>query len=198
MSIDRRSRMLVLLAVVAGAAMLADSAFGQAAQSESFPDHIIEQYKIYLTDLGQVGAQFALAQTFFLTMITALVALFAFKEKRQAGHYSSPEAILVFFLIAVVCLTSWLTAQEYLILISAKFKVLKEIEAAFPALHPMFTNQTTYYLGGEGWMRGIIRKQSLLELVVGVAAFVLAVAGLIRRRKKVRRRPRSRARPRSA
>ena len=48
--------------------------------TDPVPTHIIEQYKVYVTDLGNVGAQLATTQTFYLTIISALIAVLTFKD----------------------------------------------------------------------------------------------------------------------
>jgi hypothetical protein len=209
MIFTRLKRIFTLLAVVSCAGcFLIETSFGQSARAKPVDDHIVEQYKAYITDLGSVAAQFAIAQSFFLTMVTALIAFFAFREKRPTRHYFAPQSILIFGLIAAICFIWWLTALEYLNLIGAKFAVLKKMEAAFPALHPMFTQQSesylgnrgwNYFFGDEGWLRGIVRKQSLLALLIGGAALAMVVIGLViqfrkrsRKTKDHRRKRRSR------
>src|SRR4051794_4918370 len=61
------------------------------------PDHVVEQYKAYVTDLASVGAQFSTTQTFYLTIISALIAILAVKERLQTvNYYLKPVASLVF------------------------------------------------------------------------------------------------------
>src|SRR5580698_6461623 len=47
---------------------------------------IVEQYKAYVTDLGAVGAQFGSVQTFYLSVVSGLLALLAFKEKGRSAQ----------------------------------------------------------------------------------------------------------------
>jgi hypothetical protein len=154
----------------------------QAPQSgpsptDSVPNHILEQYKAYLTDLGAVGSQFATTQAFYLTIISALIAVLAFKETiRPIQHYFGAVPIVIFIFIALVCATWWLTAQVFSNLIGAKFEVLRAIEQKYPALYPMFTEQTQHYECH--WTYGIIRHQSVLIVVIGLGALAIAAAGI--------------------
>ena len=67
------------------------------------PTHIVEQYKVYATDLGNVRAQSATTQTFYLTIISALIAVLTFKDAiRPIQDYFAAVSIVVFISILLV------------------------------------------------------------------------------------------------
>jgi hypothetical protein len=148
-----------------------------AAPTDSVPNHVIEQYKAYITDLGNVGAQLAMTQTFYLTIISALIAVLAFKDAiRPIQDYFASVSIVVFIFILLVSINWLFTAQQFENLIRAKFDVLRAIELKYPGLYPMFTKQSEYYM--DHWAYGIIRHQSVLIVVIGLGALFITAAGI--------------------
>lgn len=157
--------------------ILAQATSSATAPTDPVPNGIIEQYKAYVADLGNVGAQLATTQTFFLTIVSALIAVLAFKETVRPIHdYFAPVSIVVFIFIALVCVTWLFTAQQFDNLIGAKFEVLRAIERRYHGLYPMFTEQTEHYK--DHWTYGIIRHQSVLILIICLGASVIAAAGI--------------------
>jgi thiosulfate reductase cytochrome b subunit len=155
-----------------------------AASKEKVPGYIIEQYKAYVADLSSVGAQVATTETFFLTMVSALIAVFAFKERpRPTEEYFTLPSIVVFIFVSLVCLTWFLTMEVFSNLLRAKFQVLQAIEHHYPDLYPVFTEQTEHYLRRSPLgiiTSGIIRQLYPLPILLGLGALTMAVAGLIR------------------
>jgi hypothetical protein len=142
--------------------------------SKAVPEHIIEQYKIYVTDLGVIGSQFGTTQTFFLAIVSALIAVFAFKETiRPIREYLSPAYTVIFGLMGIISVTWYLVSEQYRYIIGSKFCVLRDMEKTYPDLYPLFTKQSEQYVSG------IIPTQSMLELFLGVAALLMATFGAI-------------------
>ena len=158
-------------------AQAASNAPPAAAPTDAVPLHITEQYKIYVTDLGNAAAQLGTTQTFYMTIVSALIAVLAFKETiRPFQDYFAPVSIVIFILILLVCVTWLFTAQQFENLIGAKFEVLRALEHRYPGLYPMFSEQTQYYKAH--WTYGIIRHQSLLIIIIGLGALLITAAGI--------------------
>lgn len=160
-----------------------------AAPKETVPKHLVEQYKAYVADLGSVGSQAATTFSFYLTIISGLIAVVALKKaNRPIEEYFATVPIVVFILIALVCWTWWLSAQSFASIFAAKFFVLREMESKIPGLYPMFSVQSDRYNSA----RGILGDQSWLIGAAGLGALSMALAGMgwqIKTRSERRSRP---------
>jgi drug/metabolite transporter (DMT)-like permease len=102
------------------------------AQSEKYRTAILEQYKIYVEMADRVSARRALANTFFLTLNTAVfTAIGVFWNRR-------PEASAWWLLFPLVVLLGQCTAWFWLIrsyrqLNAAKWTVVGALEEQLPA-----------------------------------------------------------------
>jgi hypothetical protein len=91
---------------------------------------VVEQYKAYVVDLGNIGSRYATTQTFYLSVVSGLIAVVAFAGK-DAGAFQKYAGIIAFFVtasIAVICYVWWRALDFYYRLFGAKFAVLKQIE----------------------------------------------------------------------
>jgi hypothetical protein len=164
--------------------MLAEAPHAQAPQ-DKVPNHIVEQYKAYVTDLASVGAQTATTDAFFLTMLSALVGALAFREKsRPVEDYFTAASIVVFAFILMACIVWLFTKVLFDNLLAAKFEVLRSMEKVYPDLYPMFTDQSKLYTDHLSY--GIIRHLSVLPIAFGLGALVMVWIG-IRRQIRERR-----------
>ncbi len=91
----------------------------------------IEQYKAKLTDLGNIGSRQASTTTYYVSIVSALVAVFAFKDRPLADI-----DITVLLTICVAgCLVSclWFFSLTFFrSLFRAKLEVLEEMEETLP------------------------------------------------------------------
>lgn len=155
---------------------------------EKVPNHIVEQYKAYVTDLASVGVQTATTDAFFLTILSALVGVLAFREKsRPAEDYFTAASIVVFAFILMACIVWLLTKAQFNNLLGAKFEVLRSMEKTYPDLYPLFTDQSRLYANHFSY--GIIRHLSVLPIVFGFGALVMMLIGILRqiRERRARR-----------
>ena len=149
------------------------------AKIPAVPSHIIEQYKIYVTDLGTYESQLASMQTVYLTLIGALISVLAFKEAiRPIEDYAHPVSIAVFVFIAAICAVWSATAFLNKDVFSAKFKLLNDMETTIPGLYPMFTNQHRSYVCNAGAINSTSYLHISLVTFIGIAALVFAVIGI--------------------
>lgn len=144
-----------------------------ASPSELVPRHYVEQYKAYAADVGSLGSQAATTHTFYLTIISGLIAVVALKRpNRRTEEYFGAVPILVFIVIALVCGTWWLTAHSFDRIFAAKFFVLRKMESEIPHLYPLFTMQSEQYKSGilihQAWLIGVVGFGSLAIALLGI------------------------------
>jgi hypothetical protein len=102
------------------------------SQNEKYQSAIIEQYKIYVEMADRVSARRALANTFFLTLNTAIFTAIGvlWKDRPQASTW-----LLLFPLVALVgeCLAWYWLLRSYRQLNAAKWTVVGALEERLPA-----------------------------------------------------------------
>jgi hypothetical protein len=93
-------------------------------------DHILEQYKIYQESIESISSRRQTANSFFVTINTALIALVSYLH---LGSKTSTEYYWLVALAGIVISYMWYRLiRSYRDLNSAKFKVLYEIEKSLP------------------------------------------------------------------
>jgi hypothetical protein len=135
------------------------------------PPGVLEQYGLAVEMADRVSARRATANSFFLTVQTALVALFAIDgiERRWIAA------------AGVVLAVGWfLLLRSYRTLSAAKWQVILALEAALP-VQP-FTDEWTLLrrrAGGRAW--AVHREIGFVERIVPLvfaAVFVVALLSL--------------------
>lgn len=96
---------------------------------EKFQDHRFEQYKLYVEMTDRISARRQTANSFFLTLNTALVALVSY-----LGLGTSPKKWYWAVAVAGIVLSyMWYRlVRSYKDLNTAKFKIVHEIESKLP------------------------------------------------------------------
>ncbi len=167
---DRRRSYLLVSALVICFSSLISSAGAQTGDNT-----IVEQYKAYLSDFGNIGTRYAAANTFYITIISGLIAVFSFKEmNRPLRDYVNAASIIMFFFIAVIC---WLwrdTLQFYHDIFNEKFAVIQQMEMRDPRLFPAFVYEQQHYP-----TRGLTQRDSDIALFVGCCAAVAFVVASV-------------------
>lgn len=99
---------------------------------EKFVDHYLEIYKIYLELADKISERRQSANSFFLSINTAIVGLLGYL---QSAH-NSRLSLGFYFLISVggmlICYMWYRLVQSYKQINSAKFKVIHQIEQNLP------------------------------------------------------------------
>lgn len=137
------------------------------------PETLVAQYNAYMADLGNVGSRYSTSQTFYMSVVTGLVAVVTFaKDSQFSGHGNLITAGVLFFL-ALICFAWWKTLSFYHDHFAAKLAVLQKMEdqgslfrifhEEWNILHAKKTNQ-------------LIATECLVPLIVGTAAVVGGVA----------------------
>src|SRR5689334_7106111 len=127
---------IVMSAVVA---VIVVMLFDGMAAAET-QDAIVAQYKAHIDDLGNVGSRYATAQTFYMSLISTLIAIlstvttvFAVKEmETEYRLYRNPAVYaawgVVFLFVAVICYLWHQTLEFYHELFNQIIVQLKAME----------------------------------------------------------------------
>lgn len=92
---------------------------------------ILEQYKIYVEMADRISARRMLANTFFLGIHTAFIAVFALLIKEKVD-LSAIVGLALLFGVIVLCGLWWAIIRSYGQLNTGKYKVVHEIEQLLP------------------------------------------------------------------
>lgn len=104
---------------------------GAAATPPAVPSAVIEQYKAKLADLGNLGARHTAMTTYYVSILTALLGVLAFKDRKLADI--DLPIILVVTLGGVLVSLLWAAGIAFFDgTFAAKLSVLKKIEAGMP------------------------------------------------------------------
>ena len=102
-----------------------------APQATSPSPNVIEQYKVKLMDLGNIGSRQASMTAYYASIVSALVGVFAFKD-RSLSEIDLSVLIMICgagFLVSVL----WFASLTFFrALFRAKLQVLKDIEKTLP------------------------------------------------------------------
>jgi hypothetical protein len=120
---------------------ISDSLWNEEINRENFRDpvatyhaSVFEQYKLCVEMADRVSARRNLANTFFLTLHTALIA-FLGTWLSQEHHREVPVvlALAALLLLLGMCVTWWFTVRSYHQLNRGKFEVIGVLEERLPA-----------------------------------------------------------------
>ena len=108
------------------------------------PERILEQYKAYLSDLGNIGTRSATANGFYLSVITALLGVLALTKKDES--YVALQNVLGIAIPISALLICWVwrdTMHFYKQLFLIKFKILRQLER-LGGLHTVFEEERKF------------------------------------------------------
>lgn len=93
------------------------------------PAPSLDQYKAYLSDLGNIGTRYTTSNGFYLSVITALMGILALTKVGEIFERPKTYLGLVVSVFAVlVCLVWRRSVTDYAELFKIKFEVLREME----------------------------------------------------------------------
>ena len=93
------------------------------------PSPLLDQYKTYVADLGNIGVRYTAAQTFYFTLVSALIGVLALKDSGQPiAKYVDVKFVLVMSFIAAICYVWRETLLFYQLLFRVKFATIRDIE----------------------------------------------------------------------
>jgi len=143
----------------------------------NYQDHLIEQYKLYVEMADKISERRANANSFFLTVITALISIIGL----ISGFGTQTVNVFNFWIIVVpivgliLCYSWYRIIESYRKLNSGKFKVIHEIERKLPlALY-----HGEWIMLGQGNNSQLYRPLTHVEKWVPMMFALLLVAILI-------------------
>jgi hypothetical protein len=97
---------------------------------EKYYDHLLDQYKIYLEMADNISNRRQSANSFFLSVNTAIIALVTYLN---LGNDTASKYYPIIALAGmIICFAWYRLIRSYKDLNTAKFKVLHEIESRLP------------------------------------------------------------------
>jgi len=143
------------------------------------PAATLDQYKAYMTDVGNIGSRYTTAQTFYLSVVSALIGIVTFVAKDAGAFQKYLWAVTAFitFFTALLCYIWWRTLDFYSHLFKAKFTVLKKMETGSSTIYPIFTDEWAELENSRSGT--LIYHEKLIPILIGLAA-VVAMLSVIR------------------
>jgi hypothetical protein len=147
--------------------------------SEASKSDIAEQYKVYVGDLGNVGSRYATAQAFYLSVVSALLAILAIKENTfVTGDYLNWVTALICLFIAAVCWLWYRTLMFYGGLFKIKFDILRAMEAE-AHLFDIYKQEDEAITKNPATKGGLVGRERVLPRVIGFAAALIALVSFV-------------------
>jgi drug/metabolite transporter (DMT)-like permease len=120
------------------------------ADREKYQAAILDQYKLYVEMADRISARRGLANTFFLTLNTAIFSLFGVLWQHKPADLSDAVVVLLALVAVSQCVAWGLLVRSYRLLNSAKFKVVGAMERKLPA-SPYWSAEWTALGEGKDW-----------------------------------------------
>ena len=98
----------------------------------NYKDHLLEQYKMYVEMMDRISARRQTANSFFLSINTALIGFTGFLYK---GIVNKPQLFLIVFISSlgiIISYTWYRILRSYKDLNSSKFEIIHQIEGELP------------------------------------------------------------------
>lgn len=99
---------------------------------ESYKAHILQIYQLYLEMADRISSRRERANSFFLTLNTAIVGFIGYMSGTDKVSVDEPWLSIVGFAGIAICYLWYRIIRSYRGLNSAKFKVIHEIERMLP------------------------------------------------------------------
>jgi hypothetical protein len=100
---------------------------------EKYSEHVIEQYKLYVEMADRISARRQTANSFFLSINTALLAFVGlFASKESALNIPLPWTVAVAAAGMVLCYSWYRLVRSYRDLNRSKFRVVQAMERLLP------------------------------------------------------------------
>ena len=144
--------------------------------SEKYMDHILEQYKIYVESAERVSSRRNLANTFFLTLNTVLVASMAAVYSEGVSLIGKWWIIFPLIAIELLCYSWWRLIRSYRQLNTGKFIVIGEMEKKLPA-SPYWNAE--WKILGEGKDPAKYKPLTEVETLVPILFGILYLIGAV-------------------
>ncbi len=125
---------------------------------------IVEQYKSYVADLGNIGSRYATSNGFYLSVVSALLALFTLKNLANLNKEEIVVRGIALLFACVLCFVWSKTIRFYRAIFRAKFEVIRELEKNLP--YPCYSKEYELLSQADaGWLtRNEVRVPLVLAL----------------------------------
>ena len=122
-----------------------------------YKEHLLEQYSLYVSMADNISSRRAMANTFFLSINTILVAIIGILSSEAPANLILFRSWTIAVAIAALCVSwTWLALiQSYKKLNTAKFEVIHAIERRLPAAG---------YAAEWSFLKAPVRKERYREL----------------------------------
>jgi len=141
---------------------------------EKFGDHILEQYKLYVETTNRVTDYRIRMNQFYLSLLSALLALLAFVIEKKTFPKGGIFIILSIALLGIMlCLTWYLNLESYRQLNSGKFSVIIDMEEYLP--YKCFKDEWEKYLekGKSDNYRRLTRIEKHIPIIMIIPYLIL-------------------------
>src|SRR5258705_4862066 len=103
---------------------------------------LLDQYKIYIESLNQVGTQHSQTRTFYVSIVSALLVFLSFLGSKDVNlTMSIPGQYAVSILGIILCFAWHVQLRSYRKIYRVKFTILREMEKQLP--FPVFEREWT-------------------------------------------------------
>jgi hypothetical protein len=139
------------------------------------PSTILDQYKSYVGDVGNIGTRYTTSNGFYLSVITALLGILALTKTGEIFEGSRIYLGLAVSAFAVlVCVGWWRTIGFYSNLFRIKFDILRQLEKD-GNLFPIFQKEDEMRKGDS-----LLKKDRLIPILLSVPFLLTLVLLLFR------------------
>lgn len=141
----------------------------------------VEQYKAKLSDLGNIGSRQTAMTTYYVSIISALFGVLAFKEKSLAQI----DTIVLFMVCGagtLICILWFHSLSFFRGLFRAKLRVLEEIEMSLPfqTFRKEFENMKSSGVTSWIWIEQMVPAVFAAFFLGVIAVRVAVLTGTVR------------------
>lgn len=97
-----------------------------------YRSHLLEQYKLYVEMADRISARRQSANSYFLSINTALLAFLGLVANRNSGNVPLSWVLVVSIAGVILCYSWYRLVRSYKDLNSGKFRVIHAIEGKLP------------------------------------------------------------------
>lgn len=138
----------------------------------------LEQYKAYLADVGNIGSRYATSNGFYLSTITASLAVLALAKSDGAlTDFRLVLCLAVPLFASLLCVVWSRTLRFYRVLFLTKFAVLREIESEGGLFHAYERERDLFEASKTPWL---IRNEFFVPLLLALPFVVIFCYTLVR------------------
>jgi len=138
---------------------------------------VIELYKAYVADLGNIGSRYATANSFYMTVVTALLGVLALAESSKPFADMRVEIIVCVSIAGIILCWIWGKTIEFFgQLFAAKFQVVRWMENRLHlGYQPFVAERAVLDAMNVEWLLQNERRVPMLLAVLFGVLIVLAI-----------------------